>query len=141
MLADKKLILGNYSPAHSPILLGLRQSLQALRRSAPGREIIMLGLVLGILQILDGLMTGLGVSLFGTAAEGNPLLRCLMENCGIAPTLYTAKTMAILCVYLICRLSIKVSWAQNALRGLVCIYLLFAVSPWFKILLEHSFAQ
>ncbi len=140
MLADRKLIFRSNPWENSPILLGLQQSFQTIRRSAPGREIVMLGLILGILQILDGLMTGLGVSLFGTAAEGNPLLRCLMENCGVAPTLYTAKTMAILCVYLICRLSIKVSWAQTALRGLVGIYLLFAVSPWFRILIEHSLA-
>ena len=113
-------------------------SLNEIRRNAPTREIIILGLILAILQISDGLLTGVGVGLFGTAAEGNPLLRCLMEHCGVMPTLFTAKTLAILSIYIVCRLSIKVRWANSAIRSLIAVYLLLAIAPWMSILLDHA---
>jgi sterol desaturase/sphingolipid hydroxylase (fatty acid hydroxylase superfamily) len=113
-------------------------SLNEIKKNAPTREIIILGLILTILQISDGLLTGVGVGLFGTAAEGNPLLRCLMEHCGIMPTLFTAKTLAILSIYVVCRLSIKVRWANNAIRSLIAVYLLLAIAPWMSILLDHA---
>jgi hypothetical protein len=112
-------------------------SINEIKQNAPTREIIILGLILTILQISDGLLTGVGVGLFGTAAEGNPLLRCLMEHCGVMPTLFTAKTLAILSIYIVCRFSIKVRWANNAIRSLIGVYLLLAIAPWMSILLDH----
>lgn len=48
-------------------------------------------------QILDGVLTYAGVSLFGIAAEGNPLLAWLMSSYGEIIALAGAKVVAALC--------------------------------------------
>jgi uncharacterized membrane protein len=94
-------------------------------------------LILALLQVLDGVLTATGVSIFGTRAEGNLFLRQLMELFGSVPTLAVVKTMAILIVLALAQLQHQVSWVQSAVRGITLIYLFAAIFPWTWILLSH----
>jgi len=103
----------------------------------PSKNILILGSILAILQILDGLLTGLGMYYFGTSAEGNPLLRMLMENYGYVNALVLTKLFALGVIGALCMLASKVSWISMAFKGVIAIYLLFAVIPWTVILLTR----
>jgi len=101
----------------------------------PAKNIMILGSIMAILQLLDGILTGLGMYYFGTSAEGNPLLRVLMENYGYINALVITKTFAIGVIVALCMLASKVSWISMAFKGVIGIYLVFAVIPWTIILL------
>ena len=59
------------------------------------KQALELGAVLIVCQILDGLLTYAGLSLMGVQMEGNSLLRELMHVYGLAPTIFVAKSLAI----------------------------------------------
>ncbi len=105
---------------------------------APSRSVLVLGAVLIILQIMDGVLTGIGINNFGTAAEGNALLRFLMEEWGCFAALLTVKTFAIGVVCALCLLSQSVSWIKQAMVVIIGIYLTAAVVPWTAILLSGN---
>ena len=104
----------------------------------PSKEMVMLSFILALLQVSDGVLTGLGMSIFGTGAEGNLLLRSLMEVMGYIPALIMAKSFAILIIAGLCYLSTVVSWLPRAMRCVIAIYVFAAVGPWTYILLTHS---
>ena len=93
---------------------------------------------MAVLQILDGIMTGIGVARLGVSAEGNFVLRYLMENIGYIPTLLIAKIAAILIIITLCSMSTRVSWIPKALKVLIAVYLGAAVLPWSLILISHA---
>jgi hypothetical protein len=101
------------------------------------REVVILGLILAILQVLDGYLTGIGVYHFGTEIEGNVFLRSLMENYGFVPTLVLTKTLALGIIALLCSLCTQVGWLPAALKGVIAIYLVCAVIPWCYIVSQH----
>ena len=105
-----------------------------LSDASPTREVLFLCSFLGILQLLDGYLTAVGVHHFGTEVEGNALLRIAMEAYGFIPTLVGAKLLALLVLILLYRLSPSVRWLPHALKGLSALYLLAAVIPWTIIL-------
>lgn len=80
-------------------------------------------------QILDGVLTYLGVSLFGVRIEGNPLLARLMMSLGIAPALAAAKGVAtgFGAVLHLGRVHVVVA-------ALALAYLVLAIVPWTTIL-------
>lgn len=96
--------------------------------------IVILAAILIALQVLDGILTGFGMSLFGTAAEGNSLLRSLMDVIGYVPALIIAKSAAIAVICFICKVAKSYSWIKYALAGSVLIYVFAAIIPWFVIL-------
>ena len=96
--------------------------------------IFFLGTALVILQILDGILTGSGMSLLGTEAEGNGLLRILMEQYGYVSALVITKLMAVGLIFFVCACAKKYSWIQYALGSLVFFYTFCAVIPWVLIL-------
>lgn len=102
-------------------------------------EITVLGSFLILLQILDGILTGIGVGHFGVWAEGNYLVRVLMQHVGHVPALLLVKTIAIASVGGLCWLAPQVSWMGKALKSLILVYLVFAVVPWTLILARHIF--
>ncbi|MCB0333501.1 MAG: hypothetical protein KDD55_08370 [Bdellovibrionales bacterium] len=102
---------------------------------APSREIILLGLALVLLQILDGVLTSVGVLHFGITAEGNPLLSHLMHQMGTTYTLILTKGLSIVIILALCYLASRVEWLTIALKGVVVIYLTAAIIPWSVILL------
>lgn len=103
----------------------------------PTSEVLTLGAVLIILQILDGVFTGIGVSHFGLDAEGNPFIHSLMSQLGYIPALVMAKSMAIGIIVYLCALSNLIHWIKNALRGMIGVYLCAAIIPWSAILYTH----
>ena len=104
----------------------------------PSRQVLILGSLVAILQILDGILTGIGVSLMGISAEGNGLLRMLMEQIGTVPALLAAKLLAILVVATLCVLASEVRWVTRALQGVIVLYLVCAIIPWSTILLTRT---
>ncbi|MFM1848957.1 MAG: hypothetical protein RL417_2431 [Pseudomonadota bacterium] len=101
------------------------------------REVVVLGLILAILQVLDGYLTGIGVYHFGTDIEGNVLLRSLMESYGFVPTLVMTKTVALGIIVLLCSMCTQVSWLRSALKAVIAIYVVGAVIPWCYIVSQH----
>lgn len=82
-----------------------------------------------VLQLADGLITFQAVRLFGTAAEGNPLLAAWMIVVGAGPALLGAKLVACGCAAFLYRCG-----RHRVLAGLVTLYLLAAVGPWLHVL-------
>lgn len=123
------------SPAKKPHLQviegGKKDSNESLR---PSRTVIVMGLFLALLQVLDGVLTGIGISHFGIHAEGNILLRFLMIEIGHIPALVIAKSIAIAVVGSLCFISIKVPWVPKAMGAMIALYLGLAVIPWGTIL-------
>ena len=105
---------------------------------APSREIVVLGIILCVLQIADGILTGIGINAFGVAAEGNSFLRFLMEQLGYIPALTLTKGVAVVVTTILCTLSSNVSWIRHALKAVIGVYLLAAVVPWTLILLSEA---
>lgn len=101
------------------------------------KDILFLGLILILMQVADGLLTAYGVSLFGTAAEGNPLVRSLMDIFGYLPALFIVKACAVMIIFYLCKLSSEVIWLTGAMRGMIGLYLLAAIIPWTAILVRH----
>lgn len=102
---------------------------------APTREMFFLAGALIVLQILDGVLTGIGVGHFGAAAEGNPLLRELMHSVGHIPALIIVKTIAIFVILALLSLSVRVRWVSPALKVMIGLYLFAAIIPWTGIIL------
>ena len=86
-------------------------------------------LVFLVLQVSDGLLTYAAVSVFGTAAEGNPLIQTWMHLIGAGPTLLGAKLLASGCGVALYALRVK-----KTLAALTALYAVAAVGPWLRIL-------
>lgn len=107
------------------------------RVSEVSKEIIILGLVLATLQIVDGILTGIGVAHLGTEVEGNSFIRMLMEHLGYIPALVLIKTIALMVIAGICALSSRVQWLSFAMKTVIFIYLSAAVIPWTFVIAKH----
>jgi hypothetical protein len=80
-------------------------------------------------QILDGIFTYAGVSLFGIAAEGNPILAYLMSSYGEIIALTAAKVVAALC-----GVALYVLGVDRLLAVLTLVYIGAALVPWTLVL-------
>ncbi|MFN8388707.1 MAG: DUF5658 family protein [Bdellovibrionota bacterium] len=110
-----------------------------MAQTLPGAQrAFAVGCVLVLMQALDGLLTSLGVSRYGVAVEGNPLLRTLMEQFGHVPILGLVKVIAILFVIALSYYAKRLPWVQNAMGAISCIYLFTAIIPWTYILFFSS---
>jgi hypothetical protein len=89
-------------------------------------------LLLILFQLLDGILTVLGVNLFGSNMEGNPILRNLIELVGPVFALAIAKTFGIIMIISIFHLSTKyaLNWVTGIMWGLNITYLSLAIIPW-----------
>lgn len=94
------------------------------------REVAVLGAILILLQIMDGVLTAIGVGHFGHASEANLAIRYLMESWGHIPALITVKSFAIVVVAVLCVLARHVSWIPRAMKGVIALYLGAAIIPW-----------
>lgn len=103
-------------------------------------RIVILGAVLIILQILDGVLTLTGVDNYGLYAEGNPLLRGLMGNIGTVPAILATKLMCISLVISLCVQATRAKWISWALHGVAGLYIVCAVIPWTIILTAEYFS-
>lgn len=89
-------------------------------------------------QVLDGVLTYLGTSRFGLEAEGNPLLRFLMETFGSASALVMTKICAIFIVFFLMSMMSRLSWLRSTLGGLTVLYAIMAIIPWTILLSQTS---
>jgi len=85
---------------------------------------------LGILQVVDGLLTYMGIqTLENISLEGNPIVKALMEANGVILGLVLVKTAGCILVYLVynmCNSVGKVS--KPVLAGLYLIFLCYSFS-------------
>ncbi len=113
---------------------------QAPRKlSALAKEIAILGVILVMMQIADGILTAVGVSYFGTSIEGNVVLRSLMNSYGVVATLVGVKVLAIGIIMALCHLAFTVTWLRSALKLVISLYLFAAILPWSYILATSTF--
>ncbi|MCB0353847.1 MAG: hypothetical protein KDD64_09995 [Bdellovibrionales bacterium] len=110
-----------------------------VREHAPTQEIVILGSILAILQIMDGILTAQGVHHFGIHAEGNPLLRWLMLSLGYETALIVAKVLSLVIIAALCFLATRVQWLIHAIRLVIFVYLGAAIIPWSVILLKQVY--
>lgn len=80
-------------------------------------------------QASDGVLTYVGVSAYGPAMEGNPLIAWLMAAIGEGPALATAKATAG-----IFGIALHMSAVHKAVAFLAIFYLVVAICPWIAIL-------
>ena len=100
----------------------------------PAREVFALGMFLSLLQIIDGMLTNMGVTQFGVQIEGNPFLRSMMLEFGHVPTLTAVKVMSIMLVITLTVYSGRIPWVKHALKAITGIYIAAAIVPWTYIL-------
>lgn len=110
------------------------ESLSAETLSQSQSSALFLAITLASLQILDGTFTSIGVGLYGIGMEANPILRTLMHAYGVNLTLGLIKTLAILIVFVLYRLSASIPWVTHAFKGLILLYMSMAIIPWSLIM-------
>jgi len=81
-----------------------------------------------VAQVLDGVLTYLGVAAFGLS-EGNPIIAYYMKHHGVGPSVTVAKSLAIACAMLLHLLGL-----HRTLALLTLLYLSMAVLPWTYLL-------
>ncbi len=80
-------------------------------------------------QALDGVLTYVGVSVYGPHMEGNPLIAWLMEALGEGPALAAAKLVAGTF-----GIALHLSAVHKAVALLAAFYVVVAICPWVAIL-------
>ena len=93
-------------------------------------ELLFLGAILVVLQILDGILTGVGMAQYGLHMEGNALLRLLMSHIGYIPALILTKCVAIAIIALLCSQAFRVRWLKYAFTTIIIMYTTLAIAPW-----------
>ncbi len=96
-------------------------------------------LLLFSLFVLDGIFTYIGISLSSTEFEANLLIRNTMESMGVGKGLLLSKICSVLALSVLWILRKDIIWVLNAVRGLVFIYLIFAIIPWSFVLVNILF--
>lgn len=84
------------------------------------KSFIFQAIFLIILQIFDGLLTYIGIFLYGNSVEGNKIIVYLIEKFGLIEGLVLAKFIGIICIYLLC--VIKTQITSYILDGLILLY-------------------
>lgn len=99
-------------------------------------DLVMLGIALMAVQVWDAWLTARGISHFGIAAEGNILLRFLMDQYGYINALIAAKAAALCVIVGLVFLAHRIVWLPHALRAVVVVYVFAAIIPWSIILVK-----
>lgn len=103
-------------------------------------DVLILGLLLATIQILDGVLTAIGMHHFGTDMEANLLLRGLMSVIGYIPALIIVKSCCIGLTGMLCYQIPKITWLKPAFVAIIALYTVFAVVPWTFILVSEYLA-
>lgn len=80
------------------------------------KEVVILALLVILLQIFDGVVTGYAISNYGHEMESNPIARSLMESFGVTVAVVAFKLVAASGVAFV----VWASWKYPHARGLVC---------------------
>jgi hypothetical protein len=94
------------------------------------KKAFIIGVALAVCQLLDGLLTYIGLTLLGVHMEGNGFLRTLMYYYGMAPALFVVKLIALAIAVGLALHSHRRRWMRPVLLGIVAFYLVLAVIPW-----------
>lgn len=111
-----------------------RRATVLLELERPSRAFIYLGIFFASLQVLDGVLTSVGVNQYGITKEGNPLLRTLMERFNPEQTLFMVKAIAVIVIAYMTLLAKRIRWVRDLIGLLSCIYLFGAILPWLWVL-------
>lgn len=98
----------------------------ASRRSVFGDAALVVFL---LAQACDGVLTYVGVTVYGTQMEGNPLISWLMAALGEGPALLSAKLMAAGF-----GIALHLSAVHRTIAALAAFYMTVAVVPWIAVL-------
>lgn len=98
------------------------------------KKAFLLGTALAICQVMDGLLTYMGLTILGVHMEGNIFLRELMHAYGMALPLLCAKLLAIVFVISLALFAHKRRWVRPLILIMTAIYLLLAVLPWIYLI-------
>ena len=85
-------------------------------------------------QFLDGVLTYMGLSIFGITMEGNVILRDLMQLLGLELSLFFVKSLAVVLTICLCRLSKTNQNITVVMLALIFMYLYFALIPWTRLI-------
>jgi hypothetical protein len=94
---------------------------------------------LGLIQVLDGVLTYIGITHFGAWAEGNAMIRAMVVLFGPLPALVGVKLVAIAIIMSLYRCATTVKWIPQALTLITVVYMVFAIIPWCAILAPYLF--
>ena len=86
-----------------------------------------------VTQACDGVLTYVGVRIYGLGIEANPFLAWLMATLGQGLALATAKTGAGAI-----GIGLHLAGVHRVVAGLAAFYLLVAILPWIAILVISS---
>lgn len=103
-------------------------------------DVIALGILLAAVQVIDGVLTAIGMHHFGTDMEANLLLRSLMSVIGYLPALIIVKSCCIALTAILCYQVPKISWLKPAFVAVIALYTVLAVVPWTVILVSEYLA-
>lgn len=123
------------SITRKPTIL-IRVGKQSLSRKA-----FFIGIALAFCQIMDGLLTYIGLSLFGVQMEGNGLLRNLMHFYGMAPALFAVKFIALAIAVVLAVQAHRRKWMRPILVGVVGFYLVLALVPWTVLISQEVISE
>ena len=116
------------------IIPSATSSTQPLTPAQKSDLILPLVIALILIQLLDGILTGIGVTQHGIHLEANPILRYAMQQIGPLWTLVVAKGLAILIICALGKLATSVKWLPPIMLAVAGIYLAAAIIPWTIIL-------
>ncbi len=94
------------------------------------KKAFFLGATLLLCQLLDGLLTYIGLSLLGTHMEGNTFLKALIHAYGMLPALFAAKLGASIAVVALTWHAHNRRWIRPAIFLMILVYISLAVVPW-----------
>jgi len=95
--------------------------------------------VLFSLLLVDGVMTYIGISHTSTSYEANILVRRCMDLLGVGAGLILSKMLSIFSLCFLWYYKKEIIWIFSAIKGLVFVYLSFAIIPWAYILTNYLF--
>jgi hypothetical protein len=93
-----------------------------------------LGLLAVIFQLLDGILTYVGLNFAGLDLEGNRIISTSMEIYGVLPALLLFKTFAVLLIVGLTLYAHQRLWVRPLLAMLCAFYLTLAIVPWSYII-------
>jgi len=94
------------------------------------KQILFYATLFSTVQVADGVLTGIGVTAFGTQAEGNVLLKAAIENFGCWEAIICTKIVAISAIVGLVWISNKLYWAKHMMISLCFMYIFVAIIPW-----------
>jgi uncharacterized membrane protein len=101
------------------------------------KRAFLLGMTLIVCQILDGILTYFGLRLLGFQAEGNGLLRNLIQMYGAVPALFVTKMVTLISVATLTIAAHRRKWIRPIIFSLCAVYITLAIVPWVLVLVRE----